>query len=405
MEEKTKLPVITASFIILGNCLGVGVLALPVKYGLAGFVPALIGIFLAWFVMMMSAFVIAYRISQARSDTFDIPWFFRKELGTTGKWLAIACNLILLYGVLTAYLSGMSTMIDRLFHLPLTKHQITVIYFALTTSLVLFGVKAYRKGNALLIGAIWICFILLVVTGVNRFTPELLTGTDWRCFPIGLPIAVSAFHFHNIIPTISRTLRHDFKATRKAIFIGIFLGLIINVIWVTIVLGTLPRSGTEKYTIEKSYWHELPANVPMSELLGSRVFLAAGFIFAILSVTASYMANGTGLHGFIRNLTNTYLKTDNKVLIGLIAFLPPLIVALIYPDIFLSALDIVGGVGESVLFVALPGLILTRVARNRYRVLVIIGYLMFITGCLITAYAVADKIGLIDLVPPFPSSS
>ena len=80
MKKTATLPVITVSFIVLGNCLGVGVLALPIKYGLAGFVPALIGICSTWFIMMMSAFVIAYRISQARRDSFDIPSFFGEDL-------------------------------------------------------------------------------------------------------------------------------------------------------------------------------------------------------------------------------------------------------------------------------------------------------------------------------------
>ncbi len=405
MEAKTKLPVITASFIILGNCLGVGVLALPVKYGLAGFVPALIGICCIWFLMMVSAFVIAHKICEAKSDTFDIPWFFTNALGDTTKWLAIACNLILLYGVLTAYLSGISTMADQLCHPPINKALLIITYFIITTGLVLFGAKAYAKGNILIIIAVWACFFLLVISGARRFDPALLKTVDWKCFPIGLPIAVSAFHFHNIIPTVARSLHHDPKATRKAIFLGIFLGLVINMIWVTIVLGSLDRMGVSADTIEESYWHQLPANVPMEDLLHSRVFFGSSFVFAILAVTASYMANGTGLHGFIRNLTSTYLKSDNQLLIGALAFLPPLIITLIYPSIFLGALDIVGGVGESVLFVALPGLILVKMAKKHYPVLAVIGYLMFILGCLITAYVIADKIGLVDLVPPLPPSS
>ncbi|MDP8234742.1 MAG: hypothetical protein P9M08_00005, partial [Candidatus Erginobacter occultus] len=66
--------------------------------------------------------------------------------------------------------------------------------------------------------------------------------------------------------------------------------------------------------------------------------------------------------------------------------------------IFLGALDIVGGVGEAILFVALPGLILARLAKRRYSLPGILGCLMFVIGCLITAYVIAGKVGLIDLV-------
>jgi len=398
MDETKKFTVVTVSFLVLGNCLGVGVLALPIKYGLAGFWPALLGICFIWLLMLISALVIARKICTAKSETFDIPWFFKDALGAGGKWLAIACNLILLYGVLTAYLSGMSTMIDQLCHPPVNKALITLVYFIITTGLILFGTRAYQKGNLLVIIAVWVCFILLVISGARRFDPALLRSAQWKYFPIGIPVAVSAFHFHNIIPTVARSLRHDFPSTRKAIFLGIFLGLIINLVWVTVVLGSLERVGPDPDTIEESYWHQLPANVPMEDLLHSRVFFGSSFVFAVLAVTASYMANGTGLRGFIRNLTSTYLHTENKMLIAAVAFLPPLGVTLVYPDIFLGALDIVGGLGEAILFIALPGLILIRMAKRKSSLMGLVGGLMFVIGCLITAYVIADKAGLIDLV-------
>ncbi|HPJ72445.1 MAG TPA: aromatic amino acid transport family protein, partial [bacterium] len=221
--------------------------------------------------------------------------------------------------------------------------------------------------------------------------------------PIGLPIAISAFHFHNLIPTVSRSLGHDRAATRKAIFIGIFLGLIINLVWVTIVLGSLPRLGTAEATIEAGFLHQVPANVPMSFLLHSRLFLVSGFVFAILSVTASYMANGTGLHGFVRDLSNTYLRSDNAWLIAALAFVPPLVIALLCPDIFLGALDIVGGVGESTLFVLLPGIILLHFSRGRSRALFAAGLVMVAVGGLTTIYVLAEKAGLVDLAS-FPGA-
>jgi tyrosine-specific transport protein len=43
-----------------------------------------------------------------------------------------------------------------------------------------------------------------------------------------------------------------------------------------------------------------------------------------------------------------------------LTFAPPLLIALVYPDIFLVALDVVGGVGIVVLFGILPTLIVLR---------------------------------------------
>ncbi|MFP4169039.1 MAG: aromatic amino acid transport family protein [Desulfonatronovibrionaceae bacterium] len=403
-DSRKKMPLISVSFLVLGNCLGVGVLALPIKSGLCGFFPALAGIVLVWLMMLTSAFVIGYKINIQKSSTFDIPSFYAQETNQLGKWVAIACNLILLYGVLVAYLSGMTTIINNLIPVKLSDPLVTIVYFLLTTTLILFGSAIMRKGNMFIVIAVWISFIFLIIYGAQDFELSKLGGADWGFFPIGIPVAVSAFHFHNIIPTVSRSLNHDVWATRKAIFIGVGLGLVINLIWVLIVLGTLQRMGLDPNTIEEAYWHDLPATIPMDRLLHSRVFEVSGFVFAFLAVTASYIANGTGLFGFIRDMTNTYLNTRNKSLVAVLTFLPPLVVTLIYPDIFLSALDVVGGVGETILFIILPGYILLGMCRRKYYWGYVLGWIMLTLGALIAAYALLDKFGLIDLAPVMPGA-
>ena len=391
-EGKHRLPYISASFLVLGNVLGVGVLAMPVRAGLAGFVPAMCGIVAIWFVMLVSAWVIAYRLG--KQEHFDIPSFYQQELGGGAKWVAVACNLLLLYGVLTAYLSGVSDMIESLFRTGAPQWVVMVIYFAIVSTLILLGTGIMRRGNCFIIAAIWIAFILMIATGSDHFRePTLLSTYKWNFIPIGLPIAVSAFHFHNIIPTVCRAMKHDQKATRRAILLGVTLGLLINVLWIAVVLGTLPETGPGPDTIMKADRYSWTANVPMSKVLHSPVFKVAGLVFALLAVTSSYVANGTGLFNFVKDLTYTYFHTDNRFLAGLLAFLPPLVVGLIYPDIFLDALTMVGGVGETTLFVILPGFILARLTRRRNKVFFAFGCLMCLIGVFILLFVIAHQAG------------
>jgi tyrosine-specific transport protein len=381
---------------VLGNVLGVGVLALPVKTGLSGYVPALIGILFIWLVMLITAWVIAYRLGD--KENFDIPSFYHQEVGSIGKWLAIACNLLLLYGVLVAYLSGISAMITNLFHVQVPQWVVIVIYFMILSGLIMFGTEVLHKGNALIIAGIWICFGILIYSGISHFDEHTLFGTyEWKYMPVGFPIVVSAFHFHNIIPTVRRTMRHDFRGTCKAIFLGVFLGLVINVVWVTVVLASLPEISTGADSIVNANVHNWPANIPMSDLLKSQTFKIASLVFALLAVSASYVANGTGLFGFVRDLTSTYFKTNNRLLVGALSFLPPLLVTLIYPNIFLNALEIVGGIGETILFVVLPGFILWRITRKvkGMKWLSIVGIIIFLLGMFITLYVFGMETGII----------
>jgi tyrosine-specific transport protein len=398
-----------SSLLVLGNVLGVGVLALPISAGLGGFIPALFGIVLVWCMMLFAAWLIAYRIDENKKN-FDIPSFFKDELGTTAKWIAIACNLLILYGVLVAYLSGISTMMAALYSdLANYQYLITIIYFCIVVSLIVFGLGIMRKGMSVIMIVLWVCFFIMCYTGLADWQPKLLTYMDWKYLPICLPIAVSAFHFHNIIPTVSKSLNYNKPATYKAIFIGVFLGLIINLGWVVVVLGSMHENNAGVTSVVYAEIHNLTANVPMTEILHNSTFEFSALIFALLSVTCSFMANGAGLFGFITDLCTDYLKTENKLLISVLAFAPPLIIALVYPEIFLVALSLVGGVGEDVLFALLPGVIIIKIAhsfikKHEYlifnRWLVFIGWIMVVLSAFVLLYVLGQKFGLINMAPP-----
>ncbi len=396
-EKISWFSILSASFLIAGNLLGVGILALPIKAGLSGFLPSVLDILVICTVMLISAFIIVARLSKQKKN-FDIPSFFNQELGVTGRWIAIISNLILLYGVLVAYLSAISSIVVNLIPIHVSHILITFVYFLFVTSLIMFGRKVLRKGNTILLTAVFICFLFLIKSGMADFSPHLLTYANWKYIPLGLPVAVSAFHFHNIIPTVCNYVHHNARAVRKVILIGVGIGLVMNLIWISVVLGSLlPMAGVN--SILSTFEHGLPVTIPMTHLLHSSVFADAGLVFAFLAVTASYVANGTGLFGFIKDMTFTHFKTENKLLIGCLAFVLPLLVTIIYPQIFLSAIDIVGGIGETVLFAILPSIILLRINKGKSLILSFVGYAMFIIGLFIFLFISGQKFGLIHLVP------
>ncbi len=405
----TNSTIFVSSLLVLGNVLGVGVLALPISAGLGGFIPALLGIVLVWCMMLFAAWLIAYRIDENKKN-FDIPSFFKDELGTTAKWIAIACNLLILYGVLVAYLSGISTMMAALYKdLANYQYLITIIYFCIVVSLIVFGLGIMRKGMSVIMIVLWICFFIMCYTGLADWQPKLLTYMDWKYLPICLPIAVSAFHFHNIIPTVSKSLNYNKPATYKAIFIGVLLGLFINLAWVIVVLGSMQENNAGVTSVVYAEIHNLTANVPLTAILHNKTFEYSALIFALLSVTCSFMANGAGLFGFITDLCTDYLKTDNKLLISILSFGPPIIIALIYPEIFLVALSLVGGVGEDILFALLPGVIIIKIAHSLIkkherltlsRWMIIVGWIMVILSTFVLLYVLGQKFGFINMAPP-----
>jgi len=391
-----KPPILSMALVVTGNMLGAGVLALPVKTGLSGIMPSLAGIFLMWILMLSTAIILSGQKSLSESTTSDLPTFFQKELGTAGKWITVAANLVILYGLLVAYISGAASVLESLFPKPFPAFLLMLAFFCPTTFMTLFGMKLMRKGNAVILGLMWISFSILVVICSEHMDKARLCFSDWHYLPASLPVVVTAFHFHNIIPSICRNMNHDLPAIRKAMFLGTFIGLIMNIIWVVVVIAALPLDGASDNTILAAFQTNLPATVPLSGILHSPAFTTSALVFALLAMFAAYMANGTALSSFIRDLTTTYLHSSSKGLSSSLAFLPPLAIAIIYPDVFLKAIDLVGGIGIDLIFGILPGILLIKYCQGKKR-----AYGYFIVACfaVVLIYELGQEFGMLHIHP------
>jgi len=348
--------ILGVGFLITGNLIGAGILGLPVITGLAGLVPALVGMLVVGGAMFYTAIVLSNEATVVHNNTFNYPSLYRNYLGFAGKWVAIVANLIILYGLLTAYLTGATTIIVNLFDFPFDKVWIMLGFFAIITGLTITNLSVIRKYNAVLMFLLWGSFAVIVCISEKHVKLDRLEYEHWRYLPLAIPIIVTAFHFHNIIPTICQSLKWDSRTIWKTMLFGMIIGLVMNAIWVQVGIGALPlEEGTT--SIVHAFQHNLPATVPMSREIHSRVFSVGSLLFALLAIATSYLANGTGLMAFMKDLTVNYFKVSNRLLVIAVTFVPPLIISIIYPDIFLKALNVVGGVGIVILFGILPSLL------------------------------------------------
>lgn len=386
--------ILSMSFVVTGNMLGAGILALPIKTGLSGLWPSIFGIILMWICMLSTACILAGQESLMRSDTADLPTFFQHELGTAGKWVSVVANIIILYGLLVAYISGAADVMDSLFPIP---HWILeTVFFVVASFLSLFGMALMRRGNALIMILMWITFAALVVICAEQVKTSRMSYTDWSFLPSTLPIVVTAFHFHNIIPTIARSMNFDQKAIRTSFALGTGIGLVMNIIWVVVVIGALPLGGPGGDTILSAYHNNVPATVPLSHLIKTPMFMTCSLVFALLAMTAAYMANGTALSSFIRDLCSTYLKTNNKTLASVLTFFPPLMIALAFPHVFLKAIGLVGGVGIDIIFGILPGVLLIKYKSGFLRYF---GWFLVIVFAIVLIYELGAETHILNTHP------
>ncbi len=361
MSDFKKKSIVLTAGLVVGNLIGAGILALPVSLGLSGMVPALLLLAVYGTLMFYSAEILTREAIERKSSTFDFPSLYKRYLGDWGKWVAILTNGIILYGLLVAYISGASQILADLFGNPFP-----VIWFALGAA-ILFSLLAIadlsviNRYNAVLIGVLLAVFVLLLLLCLPHLETGRLGISHWEYAPLAIPLAVTACHFHNIIPVLCKNLQWDIRAMRKAILLGMMLALVMNILWTMCGIGTLPRHGDNSLVL--AYLRNLPATVPMGNILGSKLFTALAAVFSITAIVTSFIANGLGLMSFTRDLLShsRFRKAvQNGVIIKCVTFLPPAVIALLRPGIFIKALDVVGGIGIVTLFGILPALIALR---------------------------------------------
>jgi len=241
MENKKQI--IAISLLVVGNLIGAGILALPIQTGGAGLIYSAIAMIVFGGAMFFSAIVLTREAVESATDNFNYPSLYHRYLGGTGKWIAIFMNMLILYGLLTAYLSGATTIIISLFDLHDSSRFLEIIILVVLSlglsAFAMGGTKFIAKYNGLLMIILGISFLLIVILGIMNIKPERELFMEWRFLPLAIPVILTAFHFHNIIPSICKHLDWDMKTVVKAILIGMLTGFAMNLIWVAIGIGVL----------------------------------------------------------------------------------------------------------------------------------------------------------------------
>jgi tyrosine-specific transport protein len=206
-----------------------------------------------------------------------------------------------------------------------------------------------------------------------------------------MPLILTAFVYHNIIPSFCVKLKNDHKSIRKALLIGTLIPLAINLLWTFAVIGALPLDG-ETGSLVSAFKKNQPATVPLSEYLKSEYITGAGMVFSLAAIFTSYVSIAHGLGKFFKDLTSGIKHDGGKIGNIFLTFGPPLIVALIYPDFFLKALDLAGGVGVVLIFGILPSLMLIR--RKKTALRITIGIVLLIIFIIFMALELGQEMGL-----------
>ena len=364
MAEK-KGSVLGGMLLIAGSCIGAGMLGMPILTGLAGFFPALLMFFCAW-IFMISTALLLVEVNSCYSHQVNLLTMVGKSLGKFGRTICWVTYLFLFYALLVAYISGSGSLFSSIFQntfslrLPI---WVASFFFVLLFGWVIYlGTRRVDHCNRLLMFAKVSFFVLLVVIGVKYMHPPLLRRTEPSYAVSSLPLLVIAFGFHNMIPSLFSYMEGDLKRVRKTIIGGSLMAFVIYLIWQILVLGIVPIDGP--YGLMDSYRNDREASQALAAIVRSPWIKTFSQGLAFFAILTSFLAQGLSLVHFLSDGLKISYKKKESVALCSLALIPPLILSLIYPQLFFKALNFAGGICAVILFGLLP---VTMVWIGRYR--------------------------------------
>jgi len=378
------------ALLVAGTSIGGGMLALPILTSLGGFVPSLL-IYLCCWIFMACTGLLFLEISLWLHKEANIVSMADYTLGKFGRLAAWVIYLFLFYCLTLAYIVGSGNLVVDFFHNSIPAWLGSVIFVALFSPFVFAGAKVVGKLNIFLMMGLVGSFLIFVWVGYSFVNPEYFKHKDWSLSILALPVSFTSFAYQGIIPTLVHYMDYNPRKTRYAILIGSFIPLVIYVIWQWLILGIVPTFGPGGLAeaLEKGQ----NAVEPLNNFIRNPKIYLVGQYFAFFALVTSFFGVTLGLLDFLADGLGMKKNTFNKLLLCFLVFIPPLIVACMYPHIFLKALDYAGGFGCALLLGLMP---ILMVWAGRYRLglesdyslpggrpvlLVLLAFVIFVLGC------------------------
>jgi tyrosine-specific transport protein len=330
-------------------------LGLPVSSAMAGFVPSTLMFVLSWAFMMVTGLLLLEVNLYFREDV-NLITMADKTLGKFGQGTAWFLFLFLFYSIMVAYSAGSGELIAD-FVEETTKIVIpawagSLIFVGLFGLIVYFGTFAVDGMNRLLMAGLLITYFMLLALGFPHISNKLLQQIDWSESLWVVPIMIISFGYHNLVPSLTTYLQFDAKKMRLSIIVGSALPLVAYLLWEWLILGLIPLEEFQQAASQGNM-----VTHTLKKVAGGKLWVVdVAQYFAFFAIVTSFIGVALSFVDFLAD--GFQIKKDHKgrALTCTMVLVPPLFFAVLYPAIFVKALQYAGGFGAVVLFGILPAL-------------------------------------------------
>lgn len=340
-----------AIFLILGTCIGGSMLALPMTTASEGVYRTVVIMIGSWLMMMIGALALL-RVNLRLPENSNLISMSRATLGRAGEIATWIMTLFLLYTLLSAYISGgqdlLATIFDS-FHINSPMWLNAVLFTSVLGVIVFKGIKLVDYVNrGLMSTKLLVCFILILLlipfSSMKHLSFQHLgVNSSAMC-------CITAFGYASIIPSIRSYLKSDRRKLHWAIFLGGFIPLVCYLAWIFAVQATIPTI-PDLNSVQASA-HPLKNMIEMLiAQVNNRDIHILTNIFTSICVLTSFLGVALSLSDFLADGTKVKKVGKGLGINAVLTLIPPLLIVLAFPAIFLKALNYAGVLCVLLLFI------------------------------------------------------
>jgi tyrosine-specific transport protein len=352
--------------LVVGTSIGAGILALPAAVATSGFLTSSIVLFFIWALMTFNALLLL-EVNLWLPENSNMISMARSTLGIWGQLVAWLSYLLLLYALLAAYISGGADVLHGLLHLVGVRHHMPWLYAVVFTGIlgyvVYLGTRSIDYVNRLLMLFKLASFAILVGLVLDRVKlPHLQEGTPHYILA-SLMLMVTSFGFATILPSLRSYFHSDVKKLRIVVLVGSFIPLVCYILWDMAILGSLPVDGVHglKHTYASGHVTSV-LMIHIARFIHNSWVTDLSRIFTSICVATSFLGVAMSLSDFFADGLRTAKVGWGGALVYSCTFIPPLVLVIFTPGLFVHALGY-AGTFCLILLALLPTLM---VLRGRY---------------------------------------
>lgn len=349
--------VINSALLIAGTCIGGGMLALPLTVGSYGFLPSIAIMFLCCVFMTVTALLYMEATLWLEKGA-HINTLSTILLNRFWRGICFLIYLFICYASIVAYLSAAGEEIahatQKMIGVIVTPNQGMYIFVAIFGSILIIGHRILGRVNTLLFAGMVLAYFFLVYNGTKNISLELITRERWHPYLFfASPILLASFSFPGIVPTITQHLNKNTSHIITSILIGTTITFLFYAIWLFLIFGVVDYEGD--FGLKNAFICDLPATQCLYHIVSNSWIATSAQCFGFFALATSFLGISLSLFDFFCDTFSATRESVKKNFsLTLLILAPSILLAIKFNLIFLAALEISGGIGDSFLSGMIP---------------------------------------------------